>query len=84
MRFSHSGSLSSSAVTPRFPNSPHTCVRKAGFPIKNPASEKPCKTSPWKKGRYLATDVRPENALVAESTGTIHPIDFIVAGKELG
>lgn len=40
-------------------------------------------TLTWKKGPYLATDVRPENALVAESTGTIHPIDFIVAGKEL-
>jgi hypothetical protein len=38
----------------------------------------------WKKGHFLATDVRPENALVSESTGTIHPIDFIVAGREIG
>lgn len=37
----------------------------------------------WKKGTYLATDVRPENALVSEATGTVHPIDFIVAGKEI-
>lgn len=37
----------------------------------------------WKKGRFLATDVRSENALVAESTGTLHPIDFIVAGNEI-
>lgn len=37
----------------------------------------------WEKGLFLATDVRPENALVSESTGTIHPIDFIVAGKEI-
>ena len=32
----------------------------------------------WIKGRYLATDVRPENALISEATGMIHPIDFIV------
>ena len=37
----------------------------------------------WKKGPYLASDVRPENAILAESSGTIHPIDFIVAGKEI-
>ena len=37
----------------------------------------------WKKGSYLVTDIRPENALVAASTGAIHPIDFIVAGKEI-
>lgn len=35
----------------------------------------------WQKGQFLATDVRPENALVSEATGIIHPIDFIVAGK---
>lgn len=34
----------------------------------------------WGKGRFLATDVRPENAIVSEATGTVHPIDFIVAG----
>ena len=34
----------------------------------------------WIKGRFLATDVRSENALVSEATGMIHPIDFIVAG----
>lgn len=38
----------------------------------------------WKKDRFLATDVRSENALVSEATGAIHPIDFIVAGKEVG
>lgn len=37
----------------------------------------------WKMDTFLATDVRPENALVAESTGTIHPIDFIVVGREI-
>jgi hypothetical protein len=38
----------------------------------------------WKKGRFLASDIRPENALVADSTGSIHPIDFIVGGNEIG
>lgn len=38
----------------------------------------------WKKAPFLATDVRPENALVADSTGTVHPIDFIVGGNEIG
>jgi hypothetical protein len=35
----------------------------------------------WKKAPFLATDVRPENALVSEATETVHPIDFIVAGN---
>lgn len=38
----------------------------------------------WIKGRFLATDVRSENALVSEATGMIHPIDFIVAGDLQG
>ncbi len=37
----------------------------------------------WKKDTFLATDVRPENAILAEATGMIHPIDFIVAGREI-
>jgi hypothetical protein len=35
----------------------------------------------WQKGRFLATDVRSENAIISEATGTLHPIDFIVAGS---
>jgi hypothetical protein len=33
----------------------------------------------WRRGEFIATDVRPENALVAESDQGIRPIDFIVA-----
>jgi hypothetical protein len=60
-------------------------MRSQGWaPHQEPCLGETLQNLPWKKGPYLATDVRPENALVAESTGTIHPIDFIVAGKELG
>lgn len=60
-------------------------MRSQGWiPHQEPCVGETLQNLTWKKGRYLATDVRPENALVAESTGTIHPIDFIVAGKELG
>ena len=60
-------------------------MRSQGWiPHQEPCIGETLQNLSWKKGRYLATDVRPENALVAESTGTIHPIDFIVAGKELG
>lgn len=38
----------------------------------------------WKKAPFLATDVRPENAIVSEATGAVHPIDFIVSGNEIG
>lgn len=33
----------------------------------------------WRREDFIATDVRPENALVAESDQGIRPIDFIVA-----
>ncbi len=32
----------------------------------------------WRKDSVVATDVRPENAILAEADGTIYPIDFIV------
>jgi hypothetical protein len=60
-------------------------MRSLGWaPHREPCLGETLEQLTWKKGPYLATDVRPENALVAESTGTIHPIDFIVAGKEIG
>jgi len=36
----------------------------------------------WRKGPWIATDVRPENALVAEVDGQIRAIDFIVGRAE--
>jgi len=35
----------------------------------------------WAKGCFLATYVRPENAIISEASGIIHPIDFIVVGS---
>lgn len=32
----------------------------------------------WRQGNYLATDVRPENAIRADADGKIYPIDFVV------
>jgi hypothetical protein len=32
----------------------------------------------WRRDDFLATDVRPENALVAEADGQIRAIDFIM------
>ena len=32
----------------------------------------------WRKDEWIATDVRPENALLAEADGSIRAIDFIV------
>jgi hypothetical protein len=32
----------------------------------------------WRRDRFIATDVRPENALIAESDGMIRAIDFIM------
>ncbi|MDA7537076.1 hypothetical protein N9124_01555 [bacterium] len=37
----------------------------------------------WQKDQFIASDVRPENAILAESDQQIYPIDFIVGGKEL-
>ena len=36
----------------------------------------------WQKDRWMATDVRPENALIAESDGQIRAIDFILGKRE--
>ncbi len=36
----------------------------------------------WRKGPWIATDVRPENALVAEADGIIRAIDFIIGKAE--
>lgn len=32
----------------------------------------------WRKDHWIATDVRPENALIAEADGSIRAIDFII------
>ncbi|MFC7339298.1 hypothetical protein ACFQY0_19045 [Haloferula chungangensis] len=32
----------------------------------------------WRRGEVVATDVRPENAILAESDGEIYPFDIIV------
>jgi len=53
------------------------------IPHREPCSGETLELLTWKKDSFLATDVRPENALVAEATGMIHPIDFIVAGREI-
>ena len=53
------------------------------IPHREPCSGETLELLTWKKNSFLATDVRPENALVAEATGMIHPIDFIVAGREI-
>jgi hypothetical protein len=35
-------------------------------------------TLTWRRGDIIATDVRPENAILAESDGLIYPFDFIL------
>ena len=35
-------------------------------------------TQSWRKDKWIATDVRPENALLSEADGSIRAIDFIV------
>ena len=35
-------------------------------------------TLTWRRGQIIATDVRPENAILAESDGRIYPFDFIM------
>jgi len=60
-------------------------MRSQGWtPHREPCQGETLENLTWKNGFHLATDVRPENALVTESTGNIQPIDFIVAGKEPG
>ena len=41
------------------------------------------RTQSWKKGSIIATDVRPENAILAESDGVIYPFDFIFCDCDL-
>jgi hypothetical protein len=36
-------------------------------------------TLTWRRGNVVATDVRPENAILAEADGEIYPIDFTVS-----
>jgi hypothetical protein len=36
----------------------------------------------WRNDGWVATDVRPENALIAESDGQIRAIDFILGKTE--
>jgi len=35
-------------------------------------------TLTWRRGDVIATDVRPENAILAEANGQIYPFDFIL------
>ena len=63
----------------------HAHMRAEGWaPHREPCYGDTLEKLTWRKAQYLASDVRPENALVSEATGTVHPIDFIVVGKELG
>ncbi len=39
-------------------------------------------TLTWRRGNIIATDVRPENAILAESDGQIYPFDLIVVRQE--
>jgi hypothetical protein len=39
-------------------------------------------TQTWKKSNIIATDVRPENAILAESDGVIYPFDFIFCDSD--
>ena len=32
----------------------------------------------WQRGDVIATDVRPENSILAEADGQIYPFDFIL------
>ncbi len=36
-------------------------------------------TLTWRRGHVVATDVRPENAILAEVDGEIYPFDFILS-----
>ena len=36
-------------------------------------------TLTWRRGNVVATDVRPENAILAEADGEIYPFDFILS-----
>jgi len=47
-------------------------------PFSPPSELVMIKTQTWKKGRIIATDVRPENAILAECDDEIYPFDFIV------
>jgi hypothetical protein len=38
-------------------------------------------TLTWRRGNVVATDVRPENAILAEADGKIYPFDFIVSDE---
>jgi len=60
----------------------HSHMRSLGWsPHHEPCFGDTLEKLTWKKVPFLATDVRPENALVSEATETVHPIDFIVAGN---
>lgn len=36
-------------------------------------------TLTWRRGNVVATDVRPENAILADADGEIYPFDFILS-----
>ena len=55
-------------------------MNERGWQRHSPPSELTMlRTQTWKKGLIVATDVRPENAILAEADGQIYSFDFIVA-----
>ncbi|MBX3741209.1 MAG: hypothetical protein KF712_09485 [Akkermansiaceae bacterium] len=47
-------------------------------PFSSPSELVMLQTQTWRKGSAIATDVRPENAILASSDGRIYPFDFIL------
>ncbi len=55
-------------------------MREQGWQRISPPTELEMLTQlTWQRANLVATDVRPENAIVAESDGDIYPFDFVVA-----
>lgn len=40
-------------------------------------------TQTWRRGAVIASDVRPENAILAEADGQIYPFDFILTTESV-
>lgn len=54
-------------------------MRQCGWqPFVPPTRHDMLATLTWRRGEVIATDVRPENAILAESDGEIYPFDFIL------
>lgn len=52
--------------------------QRAWQPFVPPTHHDMLATQTWRRGDVIATDVRPENALLAEADGQIYPFDFIL------